>query len=251
MFSAYWTVHLRFKVFGMKSVFSLLVSLTVFLCGCGNVSDTVTEAVLADTVVSHSMKDTVDFRNLFSESQEGLPQKVIFEKASNKKQCFFVVSKIHPEHLSVYEKRGDDTVVLAVYPVCISLNRGQKKAKGDCRTPESYPGKPFYISDITDSHSWTHDFGDGRGEILSYGHWFMRLVTPGFKGIGIHGSTNNRESIKTGRGSEGCIRLLDEDIIHLRENYAVKGTKVIILPEDHQPLDFEKRALRSAMDPEK
>ena len=59
----------------------------------------------------------------------------------------------------------------------------------------------------------------------------------------MHGSTNNRESIKIGRGSEGCIRLLDEDIIHLKENYAQVGTKVIILPEDHGPLPFETRAI--------
>ncbi len=112
-----------------------------------------------------------------------------------------------------------------------------------CKTPESFPGEPFYMSEIKDASSWRHDFGDGRGSIFSYGHWFMRLNTPGFTGIGIHGSTNNRESIKLGRGSEGCVRLLDEDIIHLHDNYAVCGTKVTILPEDHAPLGFESRAL--------
>ena len=73
---------------------------------------------------------------------------------------------------------------------------------------------------------------------------FLRLETPGHSGIGIHGSTNNRESLKVGRGSEGCIRLLDEDIIHLHDNYAFVGMKVTILPEDHEPLSFEKEALR-------
>ena len=31
-----------------------------------------------------------------------------------------------------------------------------------------------------------------------------------------------------GRGSEGCIRMRDEDIIHLKENYAFVGMNVYI-----------------------
>ena len=177
--------------------------------------------------------------NIFEYTSEGYPKKRVYAAAKNRNKCFFVISKVHPEHLSVYEAADRDTVLLAVYPVCIARNKGQKERKGDNRTPESYPGKPFSISQIQDASDWHHDFGDGRGSILAYGHWFMRLVTPGFSGIGIHGSTNNRESIITGRGSEGCIRLLDEDLIHLKENYAQVGTQVIILPEDLGPLPFE------------
>ena len=174
------------------------------------------------------------------------PQRIVFDRARDKHKCFFVVSKVHPEHLSVYEARERDTVLLAVYPACIARNRGQKEAEGDLRTPESYPGKPFRISGIQYSLFWRHDFGDGRGRIPAYGMWFLRLDTPGFTGIGIHGSTNNRESIKEGRGTEGCIRLLDEDIIHLRDHYALVGTPVIILPEDFDPLPFEIKALEGA-----
>lgn len=168
---------------------------------------------------------------------------VVYEEARNKSNCLFVVSKIHPEHLSVYEVRDRDTLVLAVYPVCIGRNKGQKQRSGDCKTPESFPGTPFRISQINDASTWRHDFGDGRGHILAYGHWFLRLETPGFRGIGIHGSTNNRESISQGRGSEGCVRMLDEDIIHLKEHYAQAGTPVVILPEDYGPLPFERKAL--------
>ena len=169
-------------------------------------------------------------------------RKVIYDPAIDKGNCFFVVSKVHPEHLSVYESRNGDTVLLAVYPACLAKNKGQKQRRGDNKTPESYPGKPFVISQIQDSHTWVHDFGDGRGAIKAYGHWFLRLKTPGFSGIGIHGSTGNRESIEVGRGSEGCIRLYDEDIEHLHDYYAIVGTPVIILPEETGPLPFELRA---------
>ena len=42
-----------------------------------------------------------------------------------------------------------------------------------------------------------------------------------------------------GRASEGCVRLLDEDIITLKEKYAYVGMPVIILPEDVERLPFE------------
>ena len=177
----------------------------------------------------------------FALDADGIPVKQVFEAAQDRKHCFIVVSKVEPVHLSVYEARGTDTVLLAVYPACVAKNKGQKKVRGDNKTPESWPGAPFTISQIQDASTWHHDFGDGRGSIPAYGHWFLRLAVPGFTSIGIHGSTNNRESLKAGRGSEGCIRLLDEDIIHLHDHYAVRGMKVIILPEGQGPLPFEKK----------
>ena len=59
----------------------------------------------------------------------------------------------------------------------------------------------------------------------------MRLKTPGHTGIGIHGSTNNESSVP-GRGSEGCIRLRDNDLDELKANYAFVGMKVIILKDE-------------------
>lgn len=197
--------------------------------------ETVPEVAQRDTVVGVS----------FAADNDGIPMKKVFSEASDKDNCFFVVSKVHPEHLTVYEARGVDTVALAVYPVCLGMNRGQKVKSGDHRTPESYPGPPFYICSIQDSSAWHHDFGDGRGSILAYGKWFLRLKNPVSTKIGIHGSTGNRVSIREGRGSEGCIRLLDEDIIHLHDNYVTLGTKVIVLPEDAGPLPFETKALEA------
>lgn len=148
----------------------------------------------------------------------------------DKKNCFIVIAK--PEYrLYVCEVVEDDTVCRAYYPVCVGKNKGHKQKVGDMRTPESSFEKPFTITQITDASKWTHDFGDGRGEILSYGHWFMRLATPGFSGIGIHGSTNNESSVP-GRGSEGCIRLRNDDLNQLKEKYAYIGMKVVILPDE-------------------
>ena len=153
-----------------------------------------------------------------------------YSEVVDKKNCFIVISK--PEYrLYVCEVVGDDTIKRVHYPVCVGLARGQKQKVGDMKTPECTPENPFTITEIVDASQWTHDFGDGRGSILSYGNWFMRLKTPGHSGIGIHGSTNNESSVP-GRGSEGCIRLRNNDLDELKAKYAYVGMRVVILADE-------------------
>ena len=154
---------------------------------------------------------------------------------ADKNGSFIVISK-KDLNLRVYSR---DSVLLAEFPACLSKNKGDKQRKGDMRTPESPAGKPFKITAIQDASTWTHDFKDGRGSIKAYGHWFLRLLTPGHSGIGIHGSTNNESSVP-GRASEGCIRLRDQDIITLKEKYAYVGMPVIIKAEDQGLFSWEK-----------
>ena len=160
----------------------------------------------------------------------------------NRQNCFILMSK-KDYYLYVYEAQGKDTVLLARYDCCFALKKGDKQRKGDMRTPHCTMKTPFKISQIADASSWCHDFGDGRGNIKSYGDFFLRLVTPGHSGIGIHGSTNNAESVP-GRASEGCIRLKDKDIRQLRQQYAFVGMKVVIKAEDVDDLPFEVKALK-------
>ena len=156
------------------------------------------------------------------------------------KNCFIVISK-KEYRIYVYEVAGRDTLLVAHYPVCYALNPENKQRVGDMKTPECSMEKPFYISQIQPASSWKHDFKDGRGSVPSYGAWFLRLVTPGHSGIGIHGSTSNEASVP-GRDSEGCIRLRDNDIKHLKENYARVNTHVVIKSIKQGKLPFEKKA---------
>ena len=165
------------------------------------------------------------------------------ELMKDKKKCFIVMSK-KDYYLYVYEAQGKDTVMLARYDCCFSRKKGQKEKSGDMKTPHCSLDEPFSISEIVDASDWKHDFGDGRGEILSYGNYFHRLVTPGHKGIGIHGSTNNVESVP-GRASEGCIRLHDEDLDDLHDNYTFVGMKVVIKAEEQDDYPFEARAMKN------
>lgn len=112
-----------------------------------------------------------------------------------------------------------DGKFLKSYRVALGKNPEDKQAVGDNRTPEGH----FYINFIKDSHGWTHDFKDGKGEIAgAYGPWFMALFTGKantfsqntWTGIGIHG-THNPASIGTNE-TEGCIRLYNEELVELK-----------------------------------
>ena len=202
----------------MNILYILAAFFAMYSCGSSNATETVEP--VNDSIVMQ--QDTIAV--IVSDSA------TFYSDVVNPKNCFIVISK--PEYrLYVCEVVDGDTVKRAHFPVCVGKAKGQKQKKGDMKTPECTVENPFTITEIVDASNWHHDFGDGRGSILSYGHWFMRLKTPGHSGIGIHGSTNNESSVP-GRGSEGCIRLRDNDLIQLKEKYAFVGMRVVILPDE-------------------
>ncbi|MDR1471054.1 MAG: L,D-transpeptidase [Synergistaceae bacterium] len=108
------------------------------------------------------------------------------------------------------------------YRIAVGRNTGDKARVGDMRTPEG----EFPIVQIQKASSWTHDFGDGKGQVKgAYGPYFIRLGTPGWSGIGIHG-THAPGSIGT-NVTEGCIRLNNRDLLELRGMVGV-GDRVVI-----------------------
>ena len=134
--------------------------------------------------------------------------------------AFIVISK-EEMSLRLIDYKGHE---LYNYPIACGKNFGNKEKKGDLRTPEGL----FHITEIEKASEWTHDFGDGQGEITgAYGPFFIRLEVPGHKGIGIHG-THKPESIGT-RDTEGCIRLLNENLEQLVEKCHI-GMAVFITP---------------------
>ena len=159
---------------------------------------------------------------------------------NTKTNCFLVASK-KDYYLYVYEAQGGDTVLLARYDCAFGLNKGDKETRDDEKTPNSTMESPFTVKKIENSSKWRFDFGDGRGQILAYGRYCLRLDTPGFDNIGIIGSTNNEE-IVPGRASSGCIQLRDNDNEDLGAHYAFQGMKVVVKDEYTDDYDFEIRA---------
>ena len=116
--------------------------------------------------------------------------------------------------------------VLQEWRIAVGIHPGDKQRVGDNRTPNG----TFRISQIQDSSKWAHDFGDGKGTIQeAYGPWFIRLHTPPWTGIGIHG-THDPDSIGFS-ASEGCIRMSNKDISELKEMVRV-GMPVVIVEKN-------------------
>lgn len=115
-----------------------------------------------------------------------------------------VVINKDKRRLSLVTRHGD---VVARFPVCSSRNRGQKRKKDDCKTPEG----TFEIIGIYNSTDWTYkDTGQ-----KAYGPFFLHLYTAPFFGIGIHG-TNAPFSVP-GRSSHGCVRMHNETITRVHK----------------------------------
>ncbi len=144
------------------------------------------------------------------------------QEAREREAEYIVISK-ETMTLSVFGQGGNR---IAEYPVAMGRNLGDKKKAGDNKTPEGN----FEVQQIQDASAWTHDFRDGKGEIKgAYGSHFIRLLTPPYKGIGIHG-THAPESIGT-RATEGCVRLRNEDLLELVKLVYV-GLPVTILTSE-------------------
>ncbi len=115
-----------------------------------------------------------------------------------------------------------DDALLKTYKIAYGRNPdgADKQKKGDLRTPEGH----FYVQEIVKSDKWLH-----LGK-FAYGPWFLRLKTPRWSGIAIHG-TDEPELIGT-KASEGCIRLYPEEITELKtivEDQVKKGRDKIFV----------------------
>lgn len=140
----------------------------------------------------------------------------------NVKHSSFIIISKQDMMLYLYNYKGK---LLQKSEIACGINYGNKKKKGDSKTPEGV----FRIGEIKDASNWSHDFkNDDKGEIPgAYGPNFISLEVPGHSGIGIHG-THDPNSIGT-RASEGCVRLNNKELIKLVKKINT-ATVVVITP---------------------
>lgn len=149
-------------------------------------------------------------------------QAIIKQNADQKKYSIFIKKSAFTLYLL-----DDKKNVIKAYDCTIGKNPGQKQKRGDMKTPTG----TFLVDEICDASGWTHDFGDGKGEIKgAYGPWFISINTDAMSkgawgGIGIHGT--HKPELMRARDSEGCIRLQNQNVNELKQ-YVRVGTKVVI-----------------------
>jgi hypothetical protein len=117
--------------------------------------------------------------------------------------------------LEVHDSSGS---AVLEFPISIGSNPdlAHKERVGDSRTPEGN----FTVSMIQPSSQWRFE------DELAYGTWFIRLSTPPFSGIGIHGT--NEPYLIGAPATHGCIRLHTENIETLKKA-VTEGTEVKIV----------------------
>lgn len=199
-------------------VFIALVSF--MLIGCSLFNDNAVDVNNADKIKNEKSITESSENKVNNKASDKVPVSVVKDTKYEDNTIFIKKS----EYRLVMVKDGQ--VVLDT-KCAIGKNPGQKTKRGDLKTPVG----TFYVDEIIDSSYWTHDFGDGKGEIEgAYGPWFISLDTMPLSkgewdGIGIHG-THDNSSLGT-NASEGCIRIKNEDVEKLKGFVSV-GTKVVI-----------------------
>lgn len=203
----------------MKKLLSIALSI-LFLTGCGssgkekgNADSAQDSAVTFDSAAMAAMEAAAE-----QARQDSIIAAAL--EGDSLKEKHILVNK---ELFTLFVREDDKTLFTA--PVCIGRGIGQKRGKGDSKTPEG----EYKIISLENASSWTHDFHDGKGKVKgAYGNWFFRLNTPQSTHIGIHG-TLFPETVGT-RDSDGCVRLRNEDLDELRK-FVFTGMKVVITPD--------------------
>lgn len=131
---------------------------------------------------------------------------------------------VKEEHL-LFGLDGASKTVFAVWPVATGRVKGQKQKVGDMRTPEG----DFTVQRIDDASFWQPYKDKKTGETIGYGPWFIRIKTPPWTGIGIHGTDDDHLYEIGTDASHGCIRMANHSLLELKALVA-PGQRVIILP---------------------
>lgn len=170
-------------------------------------------------IKKYNSREVKEQRVQQNKDKVSLPQEVLVKYADQLRNEHKLIIIDKSEYKLCLFQEGKE---IKSYDIAVGKNPGQKQRVGDLTTPTG----EFYIEEIVNASAWSHDFGDGRGEIAgAYGPWFISLATE-WVGIGIHG-THDRSSIGT-MASEGCIRMANEDVEELKASVST-GIKVMIV----------------------
>lgn len=144
------------------------------------------------------------------------------ERLLNNQFDYFIIVDKGKMNVELYDKFGR---LKKSYRCACGKNYGNKRSKGDCRTPEGF----FRAGSVKNSEDWHYTDEKGRRSENpgQYGPRFIRIITPGFSSTGIHG-TDAPWSIG-GRRSHGCVRIKNENILELAK-FVAKGMPIIVLP---------------------
>ena len=190
-----------------------------------------------DTCAEHSLYAQGILYNVAKDSLE------YCQRLLNNSHSRFIIVDKGAMRVKLYDRYGR---LERSYRCALGKNFGNKHSQGDCRTPEGF----FVAGKVYDSTEWHYTDENGKRceNPGQYGPRFMRIITPGYSSIGIHG-TDAPWSVGK-RRSHGCIRLKNESILELVK-YVERGMPVIIIPGDKDRRVNEMEELAATQGPTK
>lgn len=238
-------MHIHKQIFSCAKIIILFFFSFCLVSGCGNKNSIIDNSIHEDTLVVQEQEpeptgemrkiltvaDARTFIDTSSNRQaymngiipqmlEDAPEYAI-KLLANTHDRFIVVDKYRMKVI-LFNKYG---VEEESYGMACAKNFGTKHKKADSRTPEGF----FSVQGVYDSTDWlfTDDDGVTSDKKGQFGPRFIRLNIPITYQIGIHG-TCAPWSIGA-RTSHGCIRITNENILHLVE-LVDSGMPVIVTP---------------------
>lgn len=140
----------------------------------------------------------------------------------NKTPNFTLLVNKRTKKLLVTEEKENGYLIIEEFPVSLALNSGDKKFKGDKKTPEG----TYALVDFKTDDELPDMYGP-YAAVLNYPNKEDLKHGKTGSGIWIHGTGKNQLTPDT----QGCVELSDKNMIKLY-SYISKGTKIIITPEN-------------------
>ena len=139
-----------------------------------------------------------------------------------KEESYAILVEKQKQKLFLYGSLDGEVELIKSFPCSTGENSGDKKEKGDRKTPEGI-------------YFFTRTFGDEelnprygvKAFVLNYPNFFDRLQKKDGRGIWLHGT--NKSLLPN--DSKGCIALNNQDILELVKYISLYRTPIIVLEE--------------------
>lgn len=173
----------------------------------------------------------LSYRVQSQENYQGIPSAFINLGASLPTYAMVVEKNLH--RLNVFKNLGNGNyVIVKSYLAITGKEQGDKKFRGDNRTPEGI----YYIVDKKEGTSLAQKWGVSarkygpRAFVLDYPNIFDKRQRKTGSGIWIHGVDSN-DRMQRPFDTEGCVALKNEDVLDISQYVSEFQTPVVIVDE--------------------
>ena len=137
-----------------------------------------------------------------------------------KEESYAILVEKQRQKLFLYGSLDGEVELIKSFPCSTGENSGDKKEKGDKKTPEGI----YFFTRTFEDEELNPRYG-AKAFVLNYPNFFDRLQQKDGRGIWLHGV--NKPLVPN--DSKGCIALNNQDILELAKYISLYRTPIIVL----------------------